>query len=61
MSSGARRSRKIPVGKITVESEELEPGEHGVHVHEAGECGLPKFESAGKHFNPGKTNHGLKN
>ena len=47
--------------EITVEAEGLEPGEHGVHVHETGECGLPKFESAGKHFNPGEAKHGLKN
>lgn len=47
--------------EITVEAEGLDPGEHGVHVHETGECGLPKFESAGKHFNPGETKHGLKN
>lgn len=28
----------------------LEPGEHGFHIHEVGECTAPGFESAGPHF-----------
>ena len=31
---------------------------HGLHVHENGKCDGPKYESAGGHFNPAKTNHG---
>lgn len=38
----------------------LEAGEHGVHVHETGRC-EPPFESAGGHFNPDSTQHGLEN
>jgi len=35
------------------------PGEHGVHVHEKGDCSDPKAASAGGHFNPaGAPHHG---
>jgi len=33
----------------------MPPGEHAVHVHAAGKCELPSFDSAGPHFNPGIT------
>lgn len=37
----------------------LTPGkEHGLHVHEVGECSLPDFKTAGEHFNPTKVPHG---
>ncbi len=39
----------------------LAPGEHGVHVHEVGECSAPDFESAGGHYNPTGAQHGLLN
>ena len=39
----------------------LTPGLHGVHVHAAGSCVPPGFTSAGGHFNPGATHHGLNN
>ena len=29
----------------------VEPGEHGIHIHETGEIS-PDFEAAGEHFNP---------
>jgi Cu-Zn family superoxide dismutase len=32
-------------------------GEHGIHVHEVGECSAPDFKSAGGHFNPQGTDH----
>ncbi len=32
-------------------------GEHGIHVHETGECSAPDFKSAGGHFNPQGTDH----
>lgn len=39
----------------------LEPGLHGMHIHENGACDPPKFESAGGHFNPDAKQHGSKN
>jgi len=36
----------------------LTPGEHGFHVHEAGDCGAPDAASAKGHFNPGGMMHG---
>jgi Cu-Zn family superoxide dismutase len=34
-------------------------GEHGFHIHEAGDCSASDFTSAGGHFNPTRTDHGL--
>jgi len=36
----------------------LEPGEHGFHVHEKGDCSAPDAKSAGGHFNPHTVDHG---
>jgi superoxide dismutase, Cu-Zn family len=36
----------------------LPPGEHGIHLHTAGQCDAPKFESAGDHWNPTNRKHG---
>src|SRR5690606_15486681 len=44
---------------IDVELRDLEPGWHGFHVHETGQCMPPSFKSAGDHFNPGEDEHGL--
>lgn len=35
----------------------LAPGAHGIHVHDAGRCEPPSFESAGAHFDPGGAPH----
>jgi Cu-Zn family superoxide dismutase len=45
--------------RIQFEGENLPPGLHGFHIHENGECSPPGFESAGDHFNPTHTQHGL--
>lgn len=45
--------------RIQFEGENLPPGKHGFHIHENGECSPPTFESAGAHFNPTHTQHGL--
>lgn len=44
---------------ISLNVEGLPPGEHGVHVHTTGRCDPPAFESAGGHWNPDGTRHGL--
>lgn len=36
----------------------LAPGEHGFHVHEAGDCSAPDASSAKGHFNPAGKAHG---
>jgi superoxide dismutase, Cu-Zn family len=47
---------------ITVNVQQgLEPGEHGIHIHESGDLSDPSFESAGGHFNPTDAQHGFDN
>ena len=36
----------------------VEPGVHGIHIHETGAV-TPSFEAAGGHFNPTDNNHGF--
>jgi len=50
-------------GSVTIDLtvEGLEPGDHGIHVHETGACdpaGDMPFSSAGDHFNPTDAAHG---
>ncbi|HEY7664644.1 MAG TPA: superoxide dismutase family protein [Xanthobacteraceae bacterium] len=37
----------------------LPAGEHAFHIHAVGKCEPPSFETAGGHFNPGHTHHGI--
>jgi superoxide dismutase, Cu-Zn family len=39
----------------------IAPGEHAFHVHAIGKCEPPDFKSAGPHFNPDQTKHGMMN
>jgi superoxide dismutase, Cu-Zn family len=55
-------ARATPAGRgvaIHLEVQNAAPGEHGVHIHEKGDCSDPKATSAGGHFNPnGGAHHG---
>ena len=45
---------------IRAELQGLEPGEHGYHIHQTGQCDAEGgFESAGGHFNPAEAEHGF--
>lgn len=47
---------------ITVEvSDGVEPGRHGIHIHETADLSSSDFESAGDHFNPTDAKHGFDN
>jgi Cu-Zn family superoxide dismutase len=39
----------------------IAPGDHAFHVHAVGKCEPPDFKSAGPHFNPDQTKHGMMN
>lgn len=43
---------------IIADIDYLEPGNHGFHIHEFGDCSAPDGSSAGGHFNPKNKNHG---
>lgn len=49
-----------PNGSVQVVArvEGAEPGMHGFHIHETGDCSAADFSSAGDHFNPTGMPHG---
>ncbi len=47
--------------QVKVKVEGLEPGFHGIQLHENPTCKGPNFTSAGNHFNPEGKKHGLMN
>jgi Cu-Zn family superoxide dismutase len=47
--------------RVAVQVQGLTPGEHGIHIHEKGDCSSSDFKSAGEHFNPTNAQHGLVN
>lgn len=57
--TGAARFTPAPGNKLAVhlQVEGAPPGQHGVHIHEKGDCSDPKAASAGGHFNPGAGAH----
>jgi Cu-Zn family superoxide dismutase len=42
---------------VLVTVQDASPGEHGVHIHEKGDCSDPAAMSAGPHFNPNSGAH----
>jgi Cu-Zn family superoxide dismutase len=46
---------------IKADLRNLPPGVKAIHIHNAGSCQPPKFDSAGPHFAPEKKSHGLLN
>ena len=59
---GTAEFTEVPGGVlVAVRVQGLEPGEHGIHLHETGECSPPAFEAAGGHINPAGAQHGLEN
>ena len=47
--------------RMSLNVRNLPPGEHGMHIHEAGKCEAPDFKSAAGHFNPAGKKHGMRN
>jgi superoxide dismutase, Cu-Zn family len=57
---GDVKLRETPNGVLLqLELESLEPGVKAFHIHDAGRCDAPTFQTAGPHFNPAKAPHGL--
>jgi len=46
---------------VMLQVHDLPAGKHAFHVHAAGRCEPPDFQSAGPHFNPTGKKHGMKN
>lgn len=44
--------------RVTIELQGLEPGPHGLHIHEVGDCSAADASSAGGHFKPYDAPHG---
>lgn len=44
--------------EISIEIKGAKPGQHGVHLHDKGDCSAPDASSAGGHFNPDNKAHG---
>ena len=54
----------MPMGggvHVMAQVRNLPPGPHGIHIHAVGTCDAPDFMTAGPHFNPTSTMHGLQN
>ena len=45
--------------RVTVSARNLPAGDHGMHIHAVGRCEGTDFTTAGSHFNPHTTKHGL--
>lgn len=61
-AAGSAIATATPEGlAVTVSVNGISAGDHGVHVHMTGKCDAPAFTTAGGHWNPGSTQHGLDN
>jgi Cu-Zn family superoxide dismutase len=59
--SGVVRFERLDAGiRVQLLIEGLEPGDHGFHIHEFGDCSAPDGTSAGGHFNPFDAPHGAR-
>lgn len=47
--------------KIAASLKGLPAGEHALHIHTTGKCEAPGFTTAGGHFNPTTSHHGINN
>ncbi|WNO54311.1 superoxide dismutase family protein [Stakelama saccharophila] len=47
--------------RVAVNAHDLPPGAHGAHIHAVGRCDAPDFTSAGGHWNPTGSQHGVQN
>lgn len=47
--------------KVQADLRNLDPGSHGIHIHQFPKCDTPDFKSAGPHFNPASKQHGTDN
>jgi Cu-Zn family superoxide dismutase len=57
--AGAATFAEIDEGlRIEVTVTGLSPGQHGLHLHEEGDCSAPDASSAGSHFSPDEDPHG---